>query len=221
MSSYTEEQLNEAVDLYVNKEESGLRLWDIVRQTKIPPNKLYEELKVRGIEKLGKTKKYEYPNLIHVKELYLNKDKNGLSVHGISRKLDVPLMAVYRELERLGLKGKPRGSGLKYTKEQLETAVHLYANKSETKMSVSKISKQTGVTPTAIYKELNARYMVKGKIEGIVVIPSMEDKLEKAVELYKNREENGLSLEGITMETRLNPNLLYEELERLGISFKE
>ncbi|MGF2715830.1 transcriptional regulator [Bacillus cereus] len=205
---YTQEQLEKAIDLYMNKADNGMRLRDILKETNVPSNALYSALREREIETQGITIVNEYPNLEEGLELYKRRGELGLTVLGIASKLNIPTSRFYAELEARGYKGRPRGR--KYTQENLDKAVELYQNKSINGLRIRDILEQTNVPQSAFHIELNLRGIERTGNSRL-------GDLEKAIELYVNREENGLLVRDIIKTAKISPTTFYGELRKRNL----
>ncbi|PGF05186.1 transcriptional regulator [Bacillus toyonensis] len=218
MASYTEDQLERAIELYKDKANNGMRLRDILQETNVPSSALYSSIREQEIELQGKTRAKEYPNLEEALKLYADRGSNGLTVNSIASKYGIPTSRLYLEIDIRGI--KPRMQGRKYTEQDVIKAVDLYVNRPTNGLKVRDILSQTGVTQTALYGELNRQGIVSTdnnrEQRDLNSLLRRKGNLDKAVDLFIHKDTHGLTVTKILKIAKVSTTTLYGELRKRG-----
>ncbi|PGF05188.1 transcriptional regulator [Bacillus toyonensis] len=98
------EKLNQAVELYLEKDKLGLIVEDIVNKTGVSASVIYSELRDRGYKLKTCGRKFEQEDLEEAISLFMQKKELKLSGEEISRRTRVPRQTIYWHLNRRGLK---------------------------------------------------------------------------------------------------------------------
>jgi AcrR family transcriptional regulator len=98
------EKLNQAVELYLEKEELGLTVEDIVNKVGVSASVIYNELRDRGYKLKTCGRKFEQEDLEEAISLFLRKKELKLSGEAIAERTGVPRQTIYWHLNRRGLK---------------------------------------------------------------------------------------------------------------------
>ncbi|PHE64443.1 transcriptional regulator [Bacillus toyonensis] len=146
------EELNKAVDLYLNRYNLGLTMDEIAEQECISKSTLYMELKNRGIDckRVGKT--YSQRDLNQAVSLFLNRGENGMMVKDILDKTGITDSVLYSELRRKNIDcSKPSNV------EGVESAINLYKDRKKHGLKVNDILERTKISSQTLYSELKHR----------------------------------------------------------------
>ncbi|MEC2463775.1 transcriptional regulator [Bacillus cereus] len=146
---YPQESLDLAVSLYKEKETNGLKAIDIVKMTGLHRSALYRELDKRGIETI---RDFSTEKIEEAIQLFLNRKENGYRLKDIERETGISKTTLYRVIDNRGIEFE--NGNLKSSLEDKKKAVSLYLNREQNQMTVRQITKETGVSRTALYGEL-------------------------------------------------------------------
>lgn len=186
-----DQQIAKAIELYKSK----MKVKDIIKETGIPESTLYRIFRANNLRNQPRDKKIDVEKLEEALDLFINRDKLGLTVKQIAEKTGISKQTIYVEAKAREVNFEFVGKG--YTKESLEKAVEMYQRPIQEKITLKKIYEETGVSRSVLYKELESRGI---EIRHGNRLSYTEESLETSVHLYKNRHELGLEFQTLLIE---------------------
>ncbi|PGF05187.1 helix-turn-helix domain-containing protein [Bacillus toyonensis] len=209
------EKLEEALDMFVNRDELGLTVKQISEKTGISKQTIYVEAKAREVDFEFVGKGYTKESLEKAVEMYQRPIKEKITLKKIYEETGVSRSVLYKELESRGIEIR-HGNRLSYTEESLETSVHLYKNRHELGIGVSDIIERTGICINALHRELRKRKLIKGNTNRKYPIRLVN----QAIRLILNKE-NNYSVAQVSEQTGIKESTLFAELRDRGIRLRE
>ncbi|MEC2463773.1 TetR/AcrR family transcriptional regulator [Bacillus cereus] len=154
MGSEKQTNLDLAISHYVYRKRTGKKVRDIVKETGVPINQLYSGLRERRLL-VKPQRRIDEASLNQAIEMYFEREKLGLTVEEVAKKCNTSVTVLYAGIKDKGYKLKT--CGRKFEQEDLEKAIELYGVRKEMGLTVTEISKRTGVPRQTIYWHLDRR----------------------------------------------------------------